>query len=599
MASTMISWLMLAASVSTVDAFYPYKINHSSAKAKEAQKSVNDYIQQGFSYPGTAQIATPESSSSSRLAIRKLAVKPHVHPRERSIAELHHRHAGLHSPSRTAGDLNGKRDNVFTVPPAPAPSQSDSLAIQEDGTDFSYFSTLNFGSNNTPLILLLDSGAANTWVMGSDCKSVACGTHTTYGPSDSSTLETTSETFAFAYGSGTVGGNVVTDTVSFAGNSIKLSFGSANTTSDTFNNYPMDGILGLGRDKSNQLSSATFMETATSDKIFSSKLFGISLQRESTSGDMLGEINFGAPDTTKYKGDLSWTTTVSDQVYWEIPADDITIDSKSAGLSGRTAIIDSGTSYVLIPPDDSAALHKLIPGAVAEDNEIFNIPCDTEVDVQFVFSKVGYSVSPKDYVGIPVPGNSAMCASRFVGVSGAGPGQWIVGDVFLKNIYAVYDFDNERMGFGTMNPSTSPSSSASSTPASASSTAALIVASSPTPSSSSPSSSSISLPTSSDSSLSSTSSVTATSPPSASSVAPFLPPSMSTTDSTLLPSSTGTSSKSQSSSVAAAADSATSSGVSSSGIPLSQSPASRTSISVRYSFIIGVVATVAICSLGY
>ena len=336
-----------------------------------------------------------------------------------------------------------QRDNDFKVASAPSPSQTNSLTILDDGTDFSYFATVDFGSNNTPLQLLLDSGAANTWVMGSDCTTKSCETHTTYGPSDSTTLKVTEDTFSFKYGSGQVSGVIVTDNMEFAGHTISLSFGSASETSTTFEDYPMDGILGLGRDSADAVKEATFMETVAIAKIIPAKQYGMSLQRESD-GSMYGEINFGAPDTSKYDGNLQFTDTVSSGTFWEIPCDDLTVDGKSTKLSGNTAILDSGTTYILIPPADAKQFHASIPGAVQETDAQWNIPCDTASDIRFVFSGQGYSVSPKDYVGPSVGGG--LCSSHFIGTQGSGPDQWILGDVFMKNVYTLFDFDQARIG---------------------------------------------------------------------------------------------------------------------------------------------------------
>ena len=282
--------------------------------------------------------------------------------------------------------------------------------------------------------------------MGSDCITKSCETHTTYGPSDSSTLKDLNKPFDLMYGSGSVNGDLVTDDMSFAGHTISLTFGTASTTSDDFEHYPMDGILGLGRDLSNAaVVGDTFMETVAAAKIIPAKQYGMSLQRESD-GSMYGEINFGAPDTSKYDGDLQFTDTVADAHYWEIPCDDVMVDGKSTKLTGNTAIIDSGTTYILIPPNDAKQLHASIPGAEQETDAQWLIPCDTDLDIQLVFSGQGYSISPKDYIGSKV---QSLCESRFVGTQGAGPDQWLVGDVFMKNVYTLFDFDQARIGMHT------------------------------------------------------------------------------------------------------------------------------------------------------
>ena len=39
----------------------------------------------------------------------------------------------------------------------------NSLAVDEDGKDYSYIATMKFGSEGKPMYMLVDTGAANTW----------------------------------------------------------------------------------------------------------------------------------------------------------------------------------------------------------------------------------------------------------------------------------------------------------------------------------------------------------------------------------------------------------------------------------------------------
>ena len=293
------------------------------------------------------------------------------------------------------------------------------------------------------MYMLIDSGSANTWVMGSDCTSDACQTHNTYGNEDSNTLETTTQTWSMTYGTGEVGGIVVKDTVKLANYTVDMGFGLASTASDDFNNYPMDGIMGLGRASSDALGTPTIMQVLDSQGHLSENILGIHLQRASDGGKD-GEITFGGVDSSKFAGKLSYSKTISDSS-WQIGADDAGVDGKAVGFQGKTAIIDTGTSYILMPPGDADALHQLIPGS-SQSGELYVIPCSSSVNVYVTISGVKYGVSPKDYVGKP---SGSGCQSNIVGHQAFGVDDWILGDAFLKNVYTVLDFDNARIGFGT------------------------------------------------------------------------------------------------------------------------------------------------------
>ncbi|OAP54298.1 hypothetical protein AYL99_11399 [Fonsecaea erecta] len=339
-----------------------------------------------------------------------------------------------------------KRNNVFSVVNSSAPNVPNAMAINEDGDDYTYFSTMKFGSKGQEMYMLIDSGSANTWVMGSNCKSDACQIHNTYGSEDSSTLQTTTQTWSMTYGTGEVEGVVVKDTVQLANYTVELGFGLASSASDDFNNYPMDGILGLGRPASDALGSPTIMQVLNEKGQLSANILGVHLQR-SSDGTNDGQITFGGIDSSKFNGKLSYSKTLNTNS-WQIAASDAGVDGKSVGFQSKTAMVDTGTSYILLPPSDAAALHQLIPGSSA-NGETYTIPCSSSANVFFTISGFQYSVSPKDYVGKP-SGSSGSCQSNIIGHQAFGPNDWILGDVFLKNVYTVLDFDNARVGFGTI-----------------------------------------------------------------------------------------------------------------------------------------------------
>ncbi|KAK3946387.1 aspartic peptidase domain-containing protein [Diplogelasinospora grovesii] len=331
-----------------------------------------------------------------------------------------------------------KRTNTYSVVQPAAPTTANSAGIYQDGTDFSYFIQAGFGSSQKPLYMLLDSGAGTTWVMGSTCQSAACTMHNTFGPADSKTLQPSTKSFSIAYGSGSVSGQLAQDDISVAGMKVGMSFGIASVTSDDFTHFPFDGILGLSMSTG---ATDNFMQVLKADKTLKANVFGITLNRNSDGGNP-GEVTFGAVDPSKYTGDISYTTVSSTAGGdWAVPMDDMGYDSKAAGITGRLAYIDTGTSYVFGPASDVAAIHKLIPGAASTDGVTYSVPCDSK-DITISFSGVKYTVSSEDWLS----GSGSSCRSNIYGhevVQGA----WLLGDLFLKNVYSVFDADQTRIGF--------------------------------------------------------------------------------------------------------------------------------------------------------
>ena len=301
---------------------------------------------------------------------------------------------------------------------------------------------MKFGSSGKELHLLIDTGAANTWVMSSNCTAAACGLHNTFGASDSTTLAVTDASWNVTYGTGTVSGLIVNDTISLAGISLPFSFGVASEVSDDFLSYPMDGILGLARLAPDELNVPTLMDALKREQKLKSSLVGISLQLQyDKSND--GEISFGDWDRSKVDGDITWVNTLSKTGIWEVAVDDAGVENKFAEFTGRSAIIDTGSSFVLLPPDDAKKLHALFPG-VRQTGGTYELPCASTAQIQFTFGGVPFNMSSKDYVGNRTTGD--FCFSNIQGRQTFGPDQWLMGDAFLKSVYSIFDFDQSRIG---------------------------------------------------------------------------------------------------------------------------------------------------------
>ena len=316
------------------------------------------------------------------------------------------------------------------------------MPIDQDGNDISYFSTVKFGSSNKPLRMLLDTGAANSWVMGADCTTKACEKHDTYSGAGSTSYATTGTDWSVSYGTGSVSGQVVNDTVSFAGFTIPLSFGSVTIASDEFTTYPMDGILGLGRIGKSEAKLTTVMGQLAEQGSIKNNLFAMSLSRGADGGTD-GEITFGDYNKAKVSGDIVYTDTVTNDGLWEIPLDNAGVDGKPGKFTGKSAIIDSGTSYILLPTADAQKLHDLIPGA-EEVGEAFHLPCSNTKSIQLTFSGKSFDISPKDYMG--AKGSDGNCVSNIAAHQAFGDDQWLIGDTYLKGVYTIFDLDKHRIG---------------------------------------------------------------------------------------------------------------------------------------------------------
>jgi hypothetical protein len=215
----------------------------------------------------------------------------------------------------------------------------------------------------------------------------------------------------------------------------------------------MDGILGIGRGSStsNEISAPQIMDVLSNNKLIGAKIYGIHLSRASN-GVLDGELNLGKVNEERFDGEMNYIDCVdNDTGFWEIPLENAGVNGDeirlSAGGSGkRTAIMDTGTSFILMPRSDAEAIHAPIQGA-SQDGETFFVPCDSDAVVQFGFHGKKYNISTADWIGAETS-EKGKCRSNIIGRKTFSDSQWLVGDTFLKNVYSVFDFDKSRVGLG-------------------------------------------------------------------------------------------------------------------------------------------------------
>ncbi|KAK4167346.1 aspartic peptidase domain-containing protein [Cladorrhinum sp. PSN259] len=364
----------------------------------------------------------------------------------RAILHLAHKY-GLREPSsdvEESADLEHRAYSYGISEPVAA-TAPNSAGIYQNGPDYSYFIKVRLGSGQVPFYMLLDTGAANSWIMGSECKEDACLMHNMFDASGSKTWQTSNADFSISYGTGSLTGVVGNDTAIFAGRTFDLQFGVANHTAEDFKHFAFDGILGLAMSNS---VTGTFMLSLKQKKVFENNMFGISLNRDSD-GVNDGQVTFGGVDKAKYTGEITYTNVPEAEKKrgeWTIPMDGAGANGKSANIAGRIAAIDTGTSMIFAPPEDTEAIFKNIPGSVTNSSKGYReyvVPCDTKMPIELTFSGVTYEISSKDWLG---PEFENECRARIYGYT-LSPNTWLIGDVFLKNVYSVFDGDKMRIGF--------------------------------------------------------------------------------------------------------------------------------------------------------
>lgn len=324
--------------------------------------------------------------------------------------------------------------------------------VDQDGHDISYYieakiGTLENGANATTFNLIVDTGSFYTWVYSNSCTTAECAKHTSFDPSTSSTSELTGSNFSIAYTSGSVSGEIAVDVLAFAGFQSPQHFGLANNIDSSFADFPIDGIMGIPFGDKDPENFPGLVNTLKKQGLIEDRVFGINLGRGEDKSDE-GSFTLGGLDESKYTGDIHYEPVVADSLFWELAINTTKVNGEAVdfGGSSRTAIIDTGTTLLIMSPSDALKVHGFISGSQT-DGSNFVIPCNTSLSLSFSFaSGVEWSVDPKDYVGGSYNKEAGLCLSNIQGIQFDND-RMILGDVFLKNVYSVYNMDKQVVGF--------------------------------------------------------------------------------------------------------------------------------------------------------
>lgn len=310
-----------------------------------------------------------------------------------------------------------------------------------------YYTELEIGTPGQQFKILLDTGSSNLWVPSTKCTSIACYLHNKYDSSDSTTYKSNGTELTLPYGSGTVAGFVSEDTVRIGESLIipKQLFGEITSEPGlAFAFGKFDGIMGLGYPSISANHITPPIVSAIDQGLLDKGVFAFYLGDTAKSEENGGVATFGGVDKSYYKGDITYLP-VRRKAYWEVEFDSITLGKESAELNIGAAI-DTGTSLIGLPSGLAEILNSQI-GAKKSWSGQYTIDCsvrDSLPDLTLTFSGYNFTISPYDYI-MEISGS---CVSSFMPVDLSPPvgPLAIIGDVFLRRFYSVYDFDNDAVG---------------------------------------------------------------------------------------------------------------------------------------------------------
>lgn len=170
------------------------------------------------------------------------------------------------------------------------------------------------------------------------------------------------------------------------------------------------------------------MESLAANKLIQSAVTSFKIPRIADQLDD-GEVTFGGLDTTKFVANTLVTIpNVNTQGFWEGAIDAITVNGASTGLTGRTAILDTGTTLILAPPSDAQNVMQSLGGTC--DTQQCTIPCTTQASLALSFGNASFAIDPRDLAVLPINVNdpTGSCTAGIQPQQVGAATEWLVSD---------------------------------------------------------------------------------------------------------------------------------------------------------------------------
>lgn len=317
--------------------------------------------------------------------------------------------------------------------------------VIKDYQNSQYYGVVEIGSPPQEFRVIFDTGSSNLWVPKVGCSH--CGIPVIapkkkYDEKKSSTYEVDGAPFDITYGSGEVKGEFAVDGVDMGGIEVKKQrlgmIEDAGGLGMAYTLGKFDGILGLGFTSISIDGATTVFENAIAEGQVDEPVFAFYL------GDNAdGELTFGGIDESKFEGDLHMIDLTA-ATYWQIAMDKVSLGNGKKITSDAVAIVDSGTSLLTGPKKEVAKLAAMV-GAKPNVMGEYTVDCskvDSMPDFVFTLDGHDYTLTGRDVV----IESGGVCLFAFMGLDIPSQPLWILGDVFMRKYYTVFNYEKKQVG---------------------------------------------------------------------------------------------------------------------------------------------------------
>lgn len=321
---------------------------------------------------------------------------------------------------------------------------ADGAIVINNYENAQYYGAVSLGTPAQSFQVIFDTGSANLWVSSSQCGK-SCGNHARYDSSKSSTYNKNGTSFDIMYGSGPVTGFMSLDDLDMGGLIVQQQeFAEVVDASGLGQAYligKFDGILGMAFPSIAVNDVTPPFQNLLNQGLVKEAVFAFYLSKDPK---VPGALTLGGTDSNHYTGEIVYEP-LNAETYWQIALQGLEVKGKTYG-QGNNAIVDTGTSLLTGPSTDVAAIARELNAIPIAEGE-YILPCRSSLpNLNFIIGGNTYALAPQDYL---IQAGAGVCLLGITGLDippPAGP-LWILGDIFLRKYYSVFDAGNQRVGF--------------------------------------------------------------------------------------------------------------------------------------------------------
>ncbi|KAH8243437.1 hypothetical protein KR032_007387 [Drosophila birchii] len=307
-----------------------------------------------------------------------------------------------------------------------------------------YYGNISMGTPEQNFTVLFDTGSSNTWLPSTNCpkSNAVCQRHMQYNSSSSISHVPDGRNFTLHYGFGSVVGYLSKDTLHFAGVDVPgVIFGEAVFVQQAaFNTVGFDGLVGLNLGLMAWENTTSFLELFCAQQLVAECIFSFYLRLnpgESPSGELL----FGGFDESLFEGELDFLPVMQPNT-WKLEISQAVVGNIIIS-DKEGAILDTGTSMILMPTNTYNKFLKILPVKFMNGNYVVNCTLKSLPVIHLHIDGKVFPLTHDDYLVKSVEDQEEICVLAVAPVS---MDFWVLGNVFLWRYYTVYDAVAKKIG---------------------------------------------------------------------------------------------------------------------------------------------------------